>query len=396
MKVTLIGAGGGKDLLPCARNALEQADVIVGSPRLIEAMPSFPGRKLSAVKPGSIMEILLKEKDADCVVVFSGDTGFYSGAAALLARLRENRIPAEMIPGVSSVQLFAARLGRPWQDWTLCSAHGTRIDLFMELRKGKPVFLLTGSGQEAAEICRELEMAGLGDCTVTVGERLSYPDERIRSGPAREIGQGEFQELNVMLIETGQECLPLQRTPGLPDSAFIRGSVPMTKQETRAVILAKMAVRPMEVCWDVGAGTGSVSVELALAAREVWAVERQEEACSLIRQNRQKFRAWNLRLVEGEAPEALSKLPRPDAVFVGGSSGHLEEILDMVNRANPQARICVSAIALESCERAVRWMEENGREAEIVQIYVSRAREAGGLHLLLANNPVFLISGGLL
>ena len=394
MKVTLIGAGGGADLLPAAREALEQADVIVGSSRLIEALSSFPGRKVSAVKTEEILAILLKERNSDCAVVFSGDSGFYSGAAALLARLLEEQIPAEMIPGISSVQLFAARLGRSWQDWTLCSAHGARVYLPAELRKGKPVFLLTGSGQEVAELCRELEKAGLGDCTVTVGERLSYADERIVAGSAREMGKGEFRELNVMLIEARQDCLPQQRTPGFPDDFFIQGGVPMTKQEVRAVILAKMAVSPLEVCWDVGAGTGSVSVELALAAKEVWAVERGEEACSLIWQNRQKFRAWNLHLVKGRAPEALLKLPKPDAVFVGGSGGYLEEILDAVNQANPRARICVSAITLETCEKAMRWMEEKGWKAEMVQILVSRARSRGGLHLLMANNPIFIISGG--
>ena len=167
----------------------------------------------------------------------------------------------------------------------------------------------------------------------------------------------------------------------------------MTKQEVRAAILAKLGVRPTDVCWDIGAGTGSVSVELALAGKAVWAVERQAEACALIRENRERFRAWNLRITEGEAPAALRSLPDPDAVFVGGSGGAPEAILRAALERNPRVRLCVSAIALETLHRASDWMEKNGIEAEIAQIAVSRTRKAGGLRLLMANNPVFLISG---
>ena len=169
----------------------------------------------------------------------------------------------------------------------------------------------------------------------------------------------------------------------------------MTKQEVRAAALAKLAVGPADVLWDVGAGTGSVSVELALAAPQgqVFAVECGGEACSLIRANREKFSAWNLRLVEGRAPEALADLPAPDAVFIGGTKGGMEEIVDAVLGKNPRARICISAIAVETLSAAVTALTTRGLEASVTQIAVSRTRPAGGLHLLCANNPTFLITG---
>ena len=167
----------------------------------------------------------------------------------------------------------------------------------------------------------------------------------------------------------------------------------MTKQEVRAVILAKLAAAPGDVCWDVGAGTGSVSVELALQCREVWAVEREEKALALMAANREKFGAWNLRLKAGAAPAALEGLPAPDKVFIGGSGGALAQILAAVDAANPKARVCISAIALETLHAALAAMGELGYETEIVQIAVSRARKAGSLHLLMAQNPVFLITG---
>lgn len=169
----------------------------------------------------------------------------------------------------------------------------------------------------------------------------------------------------------------------------------MTKQEVRAAALAKLAVQPGDTLWDVGAGTGSVSVEMALAAPRghVYAVECDPEACGLIRQNRERFHACNLTLVEGRAPAALADLPAPDAVFIGGTKGGMEAVVDTVLARNPNARICISAIALETLSAAVAALTAHGLDAEVTQIAVSRTRPAGRLHLLMANNPIFLITG---
>ena len=167
----------------------------------------------------------------------------------------------------------------------------------------------------------------------------------------------------------------------------------MTKREVRAVIPSLLRLTADNICWDIGAGTGSVSVELALHSRGVWALERDPEALELIRQNRSKFGAWNLCVNEAEAPMGMDCLPKPDAVFVGGSGGHLNEILRAVREANPSARVCVSAIALETLSLAVSTLTELGYAVNVTQIAVSRAKPAGALHLLTAQNPVFLISG---
>ena len=163
----------------------------------------------------------------------------------------------------------------------------------------------------------------------------------------------------------------------------------MTKQEIRTAILAKLAIGPADICWDIGAGTGSVSVELALQCKAVWGVEQKSNA--LAQANRKKFGAWNLRLVEGTAPEALAALPRPDAVFIGGSGGELPEILAAVRRANSDARTCVSAVTLETLHLATEAL----RDPEVTQIAVNQTRRAGEVHMLLARNPVFLVTGAL-
>ena len=397
MLVTLAGLGCGTaaGVTAEAREAIARADCLIGGARLLSALPEACAEsRFVATKPREIVERLLESGAERPCVVYSGDTGFYSGARRLLPLLEARGMEWRVLPGVSSVQMLAARLGRPWQDWALYSAHGTDCDPVTAVSRGKPAFFLTGGSLGPAELCQRLADAGLGALAVTAGENLSYENERIIRGTAAELAEQCFAPLSVLLAEPAP--MPLaKRTPGIPDGQFLRGDVPMTKQEVRAAALGKLAVRPTDTVWDVGAGTGSVSVELALAADRgrAYAVECREAACALVRANRERFGAWNLTLVPGKAPEALADLPAPDAVFVGGTRGGMEGIVDTALDKNPNARICVSAIALETLASAVSALTARGLEAEVAQISVSRAKAAGELHLLTANNPVFLITG---
>ena len=380
MKVTLIGTG-------CGPVPEFQADYVVGAARLLEGCP---GRKDAAAKAEDILKLLLTSGCESCAVLYSGDTGFYSGARTLFPLLVERGIEAEILPGLSSVQVLAARLGRPWQDWTLRSAHGTDCDPVAAVCQGKPAFFLTSGPDGPARLCKELSRVGLGKLSVTVGENLGFKGEAVSSMTAARCAEKTFAPLNVLLCEPALRYP--RRAPGIPDGEFLRTEgVPMTKQEVRAAILAKLAVGPEDVCWDIGAGAGSVSVELALQCRAVWAVERSPKALALARSNREKFGAWNLRLIEGRASAVLEDFPKPDEVFIGGSGGELSEILQTVRRANPKAKVCVSALSLETLHAATAEL----RDPEVTQISVSRSRPAGQFHLLLAQNPVFLIAGAL-
>ncbi len=391
MRVTLAGCGGGTPAVLTAEAlaALTRADLLIGAARLLETLPQgCTENRRAAARPLEISNILQSSGAERPCVVFSGDTGFYSGVKKLLPLLETAGIAFEVLPGISSVQLLSARLGRPWQDWNLVSAHGVDGDPVEAVCQGKPAFFLTGGNP--AEICAQLTEAGLGFLSVTAGERLSYPDERVSQGRAEEFAARTFAPLTVLLIEAA----PLaDRRAGLPDDAFIRGKVPMTKQEVRAVISAKLSAGPTETVWDVGAGTGSVSVELSGQAHRVYAVECGAEACDLIRQNRARFCAWNLTLIEGKAPEALEALPPPDAVFIGGTKGEMAPVICAALEKNPAVRLCISAIALETLSAAAAALDAHGISPEVVQIAVSRTKPAGKLHLFMANNPVFLITG---
>ena len=384
--VTLIGMGASADTLTAeAREALGRAELVAGAQRLLDALPAgVTAERVPAVRPADILAALAGVQNA--AVLYSGDTGFYSGAAGLLARLKEAGIPARVLPGLSSVQMLAAALGRPWQDWKLVSAHGRPCDPVAAVCGGQPAFFLTGTGESGpAALCAQLAAAGLGALPVTVGENLGLASRRIFAGTAAGAAGERFGPLAVLLAEPAFR-LPA-RTPGWPDETFVRAEgVPMTKRAVRAQVLAH------ETVWDVGAGTGSVSLEMAYAngGAPVWAVERLPEACAVLEANRRRLGGWNVRPVSGEAPAALAGLPAPDVVFIGGTRGRLGPILDAALAANPAARICLTAIALETLAAALDACAARGLEAEITQIAAAHA--AGRPHLLRAANPVFLIT----
>lgn len=395
MKLYVVGLGPGHpDLLVLrARQALLGADLVVGAGRLLDSLPA--GCTANRVEAVQAEEIVRAVRSAGCerpCAVFSGDTGFYSGAQRLLALWDDDR---EVLPGVGSVAYFAARLGVSWQDWRLVSAHGRRCDPAAALRLAPRVLFLTGGENSVGALCARLARAGLGDVRVAVGENLSYPEERIARGTAAEFAGSAFASLSVLLAE--RDAAPPRRCPGLPDAQFIRGDVPMTKQEVRAVALAKLGVRDTDVVYDVGAGTGAVSVELALAAGggRVYAIECAPEACALIEANRRKHDVCNLELIEGLAPQAMEALPPPDAAFVGGSKGNLAEILRLLRDKNPAVRVVVSAVTLETLQQAAQSLQELGfGEPEVTQVSVSRTKKLGGYRMLQAHNPIFLVSAG--
>lgn len=407
MKVILAGTGCGSQgsMTGEVCDAIRQADLLIGAKRLLESIPEeVTARRAAAIYAEEILEIIRQAGAgaADCdpaskepviCVLYSGDSGFYSGTRSLQPLLKEAGIEAEVLPGISSIQVFAARLGQPWQDWLLVSAHGTDCDAVTEVMRGKPVFFLTGGKLGPAELARQLTDAGLGGLEVCIGERLTYEDERILKGTAAEFAEMTFAPLSVMLAQPAQWAGDL--TPGIADGMFIRGDVPMTKQTVRAAILSEMQVKETDTVWDVGAGTGSVSVELAMKAKRgrVYAVERDRDGCILIRQNREKFGTWNLVPVDGAAPEALEDLPAPDKVFVGGSGGTLKQIIRTALKKNEKARVCVSAIVLETMQEAVQVMSEAGLDLQIRQVAVSAARKLGSKHMMTAENPIFIITG---
>ena len=402
-KVTIIGAGpGNPDLLSrAALDAIDIADVVIGAHRALAGIDVPPDVvRCELVKTADIVAALTDAASWQrAVVVMTGDVGLFSGARRLVEALSgDAQVDVRVVPGISSASYLAARLARPWQDWRFASAHGVACDIVAEAERSGELFLATSGGEDPSRLSGELVQAGFGDARVTVAERLSYPEERITCATASEIAGQTFDDLNVMLIEFAGGAASSRwpyASSGIPDELFIRGDVPMTKQEVRAVALAKLRLTATDTVWDVGAGTGSVSIEAALVARagSVWAVERNAAGVRLIRENVAAFGCGNVHAVPGVAPEALAKLPVPDAVFVGGSAGELPSIVEAALEKNSQVRLCVPCVTVETLTEACALLSGSRFKGfEACQVSAARAEAVGSHHLMKAQNPVFLVS----
>lgn len=403
-KISLVGIGMGTALTMTAQaeKAVRSADCLIGARRMLEAVRDLDAAAgkpaLAEYRGEEILSYIRSHPEyREIAVLLSGDTGFHSGAKTL-GSLLGSELPEceiQMIPGIASVVYLAARLNTSWEDAALVSLHGKDEDFIRTVSRNRKTFLLLGgrdAGTRALERLREYEM---DEIMIHAGRRLSYPDERIVSGTIQQISEEDVDGLCVVLAENPSP--DLSACCHVPDDAFIRGNVPMTKEEVRAVSIAELRLTKNAVVYDIGAGTGSVSVEAALSGTDirVYAVEKNPEAVSLIGENRKKFRADGIRIISGEAPEALEGLEAPTHVFIGGSSGNLKEILKTVLDRSPEARIVVNAISLETVSEVME-AEKEGllKDARITQIMASRARKLGRYHLMTGQNPVYIISAG--
>ena len=395
MKVYLIGIGmGNPDTLTLgAKRAIEGSDLLVGAKRLLEPFAGVPCEKRELILSDDIAAAIDAADCEQASVLLSGDVGFYSGATKLYALLAAHDV--EALPGISSLVYFCAKMRTTWQDAALVSAHGREHDAVGVIQSNPKTFCITGGKTKVSDICRDLVGRGLGDVRVAAGERLSYDDERIVEGTAAELADREFADLAVMLAFNDHPVSRRFAAPSLADGDFQRGKAPMTKEEVRSLAISKLRIEPGSTVWDVGAGTGSVSVEAALAASRgvVYAIEKNPDALELMRVNREAKGAFNLMVVEGTAPDALGGLPAPDRVFIGGSSGNLDAIVDAALEANPHARICATAVTLETLSELLACLKARGiADADIVQVSIARADHIGSYHLMRAENPVYLVT----
>lgn len=320
-------------------------------------------------------------------ILVSGDVGFYSGAGKLLVALDGYKV--RLHPGISSVVYMASRIGTPWQDMALCSVHGRSQNLLGKIRHHQKVFTLAGKCEEIHQVCSQLIRHGMERVEVCVGENLSYENERIWRGSPAECLNETFENLLVAVFLHAEYQ---KRTAGfgIPDEAFIRGKVPMTKEEVRTLSLSKLKLTKDAVVYDVGAGTGSVSIEAALAAEDgmVYAIERKAEAADLIEKNAEKFAAANLEVIRGTAPEVFAGLPAPTHAFIGGSAGNLKSIVAQLREKNPGVRIVINAISLETISEMTELSKIH--EMELVTVNIARANPVGDYQLMTGQNPVMI------
>ncbi len=396
-EVFIAGIGPGSEALQTqeVRAAIERADCLIGARRMLDAVAGPRQLAIDAIAPETIASHIAQHPECGVFcVVMSGDTGFYSGTKKLLPLLRDCRV--RVLPGLSSMSYLCARVGVSYEDAVPVSLHGRDFDIAREVRRRRKVFTLVGGDGGMQALCERLTQAGLGHVRIAVGERLSYPDEAITRGTAQELRSHTFDKLSAALIEndTPGEIV----TPSLPDEAFLRELepgklVPMTKSEVRSICLSKLRLTPNAVCWDVGAGTGSVSIEMARLCADgtVYAIEKSERALALLEQNKEAFSASNMQIIPGPAPEACRDLPAPTHAFLGGTSGSVRDILALLLEKNPHVCIVATAVTLESVSALSACMEDF-EAAECVSVQVSKAAALGQYHLMQAQNPVYIFT----
>ena len=372
-----VGPGSKSCLTEEVKEAIDNSEVLIGSKRLIE---EYTDKKtFYAVTAKDIIDIIDNENANNYVVLMSGDTGFYSGAKKLAEALA-GKYEYSIMAGVSSVIYLAAKIGKSWENAAFVSLHGKKQSYIPVVLQNELTYFLTQGN--VSQICQELYRAGLGQAHIWIGENLSYDNEKITNGNVSEFTEYISEGLTVLAVYN--EHSRAFSITGIADSSFIRSDVPMTKREIRASVVSRMAVSKNSCVYDIGAGTGSVTVELALHALygTVYAVERTEEGCSLIAKNAEKFGLNNIEIIHGNAAAVIDSLPVPDKVFIGGSGGELEYIFSS------------TAVTLETLNNTISLMEKNGVNVlDIVQIAVTEVKKRGRYHMMSANNPVFIIEG---
>ena len=297
-----------------------------------------------------------------------------------------------MISGISSVSYFFAKCSLPWKNANLISCHGIDTNIVSSVRRNEYTFALTG--KNIPELQKELVKYGFGDLKVWVGENLGSDEESIQETKVSQLGGREYSSLTVLIIENPDFDSRIRT--GIDDEEFIRGKVPMTKSEVRAVCLSKLSLSPDDIAYDIGCGTGSVTIEMAFSAYDgkIYAFDKNEEAISLLEQNCQKFHLDNVEAICGLAPECLEGLPVPDVAFIGGSSGNMDEIVKYLYGLNSHMRFVITAISLENAMAALDSLKSVGIDGDIVQVAVSKGKKIADLHMLMAQNPIFIINGG--
>lgn len=388
--VVVVGIGdNGADSL--SREALEQvseAEVLFGGERHLAFFADHPAEKVPIRDNLKEVAARLQAETRRTVVLASGDPLFHGIAGYLATKIGRDRL--EVLPNISSMQLAFARLKESWHDAALVSCHAKPIEDALDvIRDAKKVGIFTDNENTPARIARELLKAGIGGFRAHVCENLGGADERISSCDLRELAERQFAPLNVLVLTKIALAPPLERrdwTFGIPEEAFyqrqpLKGLI--TKTEVRVLSLARLRLRPGNLVWDIGAGSGSVSIEAALLGAKVWAVEKNKEDCDIIRRNIEKFATPQITVAHGLAPAALAELPDPDAAFIGGSGGEMGEIVRICReRLLPGGRLVANVATLENLGQVP------ANDVTLVQI--SRTRPILDLHRFEALNPVFI------
>lgn len=396
-KISLIGIGtdGNRSLTCEARAEIEKSTVLIGARRMLQSVEDICNRDAvchDAYRQEEVLGILENVSEEECVsILYSGDPGFYSGAKKMTMCLEKAGWEVQVIPGIASVICMAARCHISWERAAFVSLHGTSQNVIYEICTHEYTLILLGERKATKVLLEKMAWYGLDHLEVVAGRNLSYETEEIFHGRVRELTAEQLDGLTVLCVYHPDYCTEIHRH--LEDEELIRGKVPMTKSAVRAMAVASLKLSRDAVLYDVGAGTGSVSIEAAMqdGGIHVFAVEKNPEGIHLIEENKRKWKTDQVTIVEGSAPEALRDLPSPSHVFIGGSGSHLKEIIRCCIEKNPAVRIVMTAVSLETVAEMTELLQDSRWEtAKVMQIQAAQGKWMGNYNMMMAQNPVYL------
>lgn len=403
--INLIGIGlGNPDLLTkAAISAIERSAVIIGAKRIIESVKEDFPDKIYFIEYNTekIIDIIKENIDLEIAVVFSGDISLFSGSLKLFDKLKAlvedqkdfKDCNINTFPGISSLSYLCAKSNIDISKVKILSFHGKEELLYHNIDSNEYTFIITSKAEGVKEICRKLISFGFFELDIILGENLSYDNERITIGTASDLLGMDISDLNCMIISNPDTDKSI--SIGLPDEVFARDKVPITKSEVRAVIMSKLDICPNSICYDIGAGSGSVTIEMSRLAYEgkVYAIEKNPLAVELIKKNIHNFSAENIELIHAKAPEGLDNILEADKIFIGGSGGELISIMEMIFTSKKNHTIVISAITMETISQItdiVKIAKQKGYDTEITAVNVSKSKEVGPYNMMMAQNMVFI------
>jgi precorrin-6Y C5,15-methyltransferase (decarboxylating) len=417
-----IGLDGAAGLTDSVQDIIDRATLLIGSTRHLSYFPDHPADRhvLSDFHAAlRLMRQNLQEANhQEMVVLTSGDPLFFGLGRLLLAELPPESLTFH--PHLSSIQLAFSRIKQPWQDARLISVHGRSLEeLVQSLQQGvKKIAVLTDGTNTPlviAQLVRGLDLPG--QYRLWVCENLGGEQEQIQAFTPENLPDRPFASLNVVILlremVAPQEEFNVPELPmlGIPDHYFLSFSDRpglMTKREVRMLALGELALQPHQVIWDIGAGTGSVSIEIArlFPSSQIYAIEQTAAGVSLIQQNSQRFQVQNISPIHGKAPIALATLPQPDRIFIGGSGGNLLEILQFCGQhLSPKGVLVIALATLEHLTLVLNWLQSNRQEPtspseispqqwqhHLLQVQLARSIPVGSLTRFAPLNPVTLVT----
>ena len=401
LTVAGIGPGEADYILPAVIKKMKKAHTVIAAKRILPVLKKLCQDVNSEADSENSKPVFLAigeilSKGQDVVMAVSGDPLMYSLYRTICNDPISEGWEVDLIPGVGSLQMLGAAFGETMEEALIISVHGrakTAGSIALAVAENPKVFFLCSKEQGPAWLSQIMLDYHMDHVTVCAGANLSYEDELLESGTPEEMVQKEFPSLCVAMIKN-PEPHQIVRPCFLSDEDFERDKTPMTKEEIRVLILHKMKLHPDDIVWDIGAGTGSVSIECArqVPFGTVHSVERNETAVKLIYKNKEKFSADNLFIYEGDAAKTACTLPEPDKVFIGGSGKELSQILETIAAFPKKIKVVISAVTIETIAEANELLGKYDTDFDVIQATVGRGRKIGNYHIMDTNNPVMIFT----